>query len=569
MADKEIFDLKKLSSLKKENLPKMGNYVCVLPAAPPGIEESDNKQVGLNYTGKPGDASGIYFSLFFQLGKWGWTIKKADEWVEVHPTHKEYYERTMSTKQMLESTIKTGLTSAAQAVADYELMSHDLRRYREVLGYFNDKDEHSLKAMFVDQVDVHTDFPGQPMSLRSIAPRWPTVIADFMRLKEEDTDIQKVEKDLEVSKAEAVILVTKNKLYLNWKKTFRKVALDRYNILSGQVEARKKTISEYKEWLKPYISRFKMTKIGTERPGMRRNYLESFADVTGSSTFDNQIRVFTWKVLRTAEFRKPASEIKPPGNFSVYPYDDYVRNKIILDTKSGLASDDFYPWLRNPRKYCSKCKKYFPAGTTVCSKCKSIRLEDKFLADEMIEGKDGILDRWKRRDMGLDPYEIYYLFLDYDINRMGIRLPNGELEDITFNIHTSIISQNILLVKLLELECRNREIELYIDEMLGVKTEDQREISDLVMEEFPGIYGKEPPKINEYRKQIEDIRKGLDSYTKFFKKINLPNFGKLRFFKPGSYEKDFRERMSKNYSPVAGANFSEVVNFLKSKMGVS
>jgi crotonobetainyl-CoA:carnitine CoA-transferase CaiB-like acyl-CoA transferase len=36
--------------------------------------------------------------------------------------------------------------------------------YKEILGYFARKDEHALKAMFIDQVDVHTDLPGQPIA---------------------------------------------------------------------------------------------------------------------------------------------------------------------------------------------------------------------------------------------------------------------------------------------------------------------------------------------------------------------------------------------------------------------
>jgi hypothetical protein len=31
-------------------------------------------------------------------------------------------------------------------------MNHDIRKYKEILAYFNEKDEHSLKAMFIDQV---------------------------------------------------------------------------------------------------------------------------------------------------------------------------------------------------------------------------------------------------------------------------------------------------------------------------------------------------------------------------------------------------------------------------------
>jgi hypothetical protein len=555
--DKEIFDLAKIAYGINPNL--LGYYVCVTPVKPPGQEEDDNKGITIDYTGKPGTASSIYYSLFFQLPKWGWAIKKADEWIEVSPTHKEYYERTMATKQMLESTIKTGLTSAAQSVADFELMSHDLRKYKEILGYFNRKDEHSLKAMFVDQVDVHTDMAGQPISMRSIAPRWPTIIADFMRLKDEDDTPEKVQKALDISRAEAVILVTKNKLYKNWKEFFKSTAKERYELLRGMVEARRKTIQEYKEWLKPYIARFRMTKLGGERALARKTTLESFADITGISTFSNTIRVFAWRNLRVAEFKKPAAETVE--GFMVNPYDDYLRNNLILGEGYSLAK--IYPWLRNPRKYCPKCKKYFPAGIIECPQCGSIRLEDKTIADQIVYEK--ILPMWLRRENGLEPYELYYLFLDFNILRVGTRLPSGELEDITFNFKICVMSQNILLLKLLELECRSMELENYIDEMLGVRLE-EKEISEIVMEEFPELYPKK--KISGYKGYMKGVGESFGAYTSFLKKIKMPKLQMLRFFKPGPYEKDFKERITKQYSTVAGSHFVGVADFIKMKMGV-
>ena len=559
MTDKEIFDLAKIANIAGPNLPTLGYYVCILPVDPPGIEENDNKGIEINLTAKPGEASALYYGLCFQLPKWSWTVTKADEWIEVSPTHKEYYDRTIATKQMLESTIKTGLASAAQAVADYELMSHDLRRYREIMRYYENKDEHSLKALFIDQVDVHTDMPGQPISMRSIAPRWPTIIADFMRLSDDDDEPGKVQKKLDISRAEAVILVTKIKLYKNWKKTFLDVVKERYTMIRGQVEARRKTINEYKEWLKPYIARFKMTKLGGNRGGVRKSTLESFADITGISTFANNIRFFAWKVLRTAEPRRPAQEVKK--DFAENPYDDFLRNNLILGGGYSLAS--IYPWLRNNKKYCPKCKEYFSSGIMECSKCGSVNLEDKTLADQIVEEK--ILPMWKRREKGLDPFELYYLFLDFNVMRVGTRLPSGELEDITFFIKTCVLSQNILLFKLLELECRSMELEWYIDEMLGTSLE-EKSMKEIVMDEFPGLYPKK--KLSGSREYIKGLRESFNAYTDFLQKIKIPKFGNLRFFKPGPYEKDFRERISKQYSTVAGTNFIGVVNFLKMRMRV-
>jgi hypothetical protein len=221
MSDK-IFELGNLEGVPDNaaNRETLGLFVCIGPTRPSGLEEIHNRYSKLNFTGQPGTASEIYFSLLFHLPKIEWSIAKIDEWIEVSPSHREYYERTTSTKQALESTIKTGLASAAQSVADFELMSHDVRKYKEILEYFQSKDENVLKSMFIDQVDIHTDLSNQPIALRTIVSRWPTIIADFMRINDNDTEPDKIAKDYDISKAEAVVLATKNKLYQKWKKLF-------------------------------------------------------------------------------------------------------------------------------------------------------------------------------------------------------------------------------------------------------------------------------------------------------------------------------------------------------------
>lgn len=555
--DKPIFELGKMVNVKDPS--SLGLFLCSGPEKPPGIEENVNQCTELNFTGKPGAASALYYSLFFQLPKWGWNVAKVDEWIEVSPTHREYYERTASTKQMLESTIKTGLATAAQSVADYELMAHDLRKYKEILGYFAENDEHVLRSMFVDQVDVHTDMPGQPLSMRSIAPRWPTIIADFLSLSDEDDTIEKVIKKINISRAEAVILVTKNKLFVEWKKLFSEAAKGRYEMIRGLVGGRKKSIEEYRNWLKPYIARFRMTRLGGERAALRAESLKSFADITGMATFSNGVRLFAWRPFKTVEARKPAAETK--DDFVFNPYDDYIRDKFVLSPKTGLAKT--YPWLRNSRKYCFRCEEFLPSGVLQCPGCGSVSLADRTLADEIVEKQ--ILKAWKNREMCLDPYELYYMFLDFDVMRVGSRLPVGEIEDITFTIKNFVISQNVLLVKLLELKCREIELENYIDEMLGVRV-DEVELNEIIIKDFPKLAPKKD--ISDYKKFVKSLKDTSDAYTGFVKKVKSPQVKKFMFFKPGNYEKDMKDRLTKNYFTIAGAQFGAIVNFVKSQMGV-
>jgi hypothetical protein len=545
----------------------LGSFICSGPLKPVLHETKCNQVDELNYTGPPGKGSLVYFKMVFQLPKWFYNVEKPDEWIEVTPAHRQYYEQTMSQKQMLEGVIKTGLSSAASAVADYELISHDMRKYKEIMNYFSKKDEHSLKAMFIDQVDIHT---GEGMSMRTMAPRWPTIIADFIRLDSKDVDPDKIAKKLDIAKAEGVILATKNKLYLQWKELFGGAVRERFVLLRGLLEARKKTVGEYKKWLQPQIARYKLTRIGMERPAIRSAIFRTFGDVTGMQTFTNSIKIWAWKVLRPIESRRPPMVTKPGQKFVVYPYDSYIRDRFVLSNKTGLAQNKFFPWLRNPRKFCKKCgpsKGYHSADTHRCPECKSTILEDRFYADEIVTKH--LLPMWLRKEKFLHPDELYYNFVDIDILRLGTKLQVGELEDITFKMRNYVISQNILLVKLLELWCRDKELDRYIEEMLGVSL-DEKPIEELVKEEYPEMFGVEKEKIKGLDKFMKDMR-GMSA--SFKKSIPLPKrrIGPspgLQFIQPGPYEKDFYERITKQYLTVAGGWFNGLRDFLKDCMGV-
>jgi hypothetical protein len=199
-----------------------------------------------------------------------------------------------------------------------------------------------------------------------------------------------------------------------------------------------------------------------------------------------------------------------------------------------------------------------------CDECGSIRLEDKTYADEIVETQ--IIPAWIKRELGLDPRELYYMFLDFDIYRIGTRLQVGEMEDIIFYTKIFVLSQNALLVKILELKCRDIELERYIDEMLGIRF-DEKDISELVKEEFPGLFGK-PKELSGAQKYMKDMEKSFETYTGFFKGVKIPKAGNLIFFKQGPYERDLRDRITKHYCKYAALHLGVVTQFLKQKMGV-
>ncbi|MEM5814319.1 MAG: hypothetical protein QXD77_00705 [Candidatus Aenigmatarchaeota archaeon] len=539
----------------KAGSPYLGYYVCVGPVDPVSVEQGSNQQIEINYTGAPGTASGLYYALTFQLLKWQYNVVKVDEWIEVSPTHREYFERTLASKSALEGTIKEGLRSAAQAVADYELVKHDLRKYREIMDYLTavevakkEKDakkrhtkllsaEHALKSMYVDQVDVHTG----AMSLVEMArSRWPTVIADFYSLTEEDDTVDGIKDRLKISRAEAVVLKTKNTLFREWLKLFGGTVKDRYETLQSLVMAREKSIKEYQEWIKPYISRYKALKVGHERPELRKSALTSFADLTGQATFANVITIWAFKPYRAVEYKKMPHVVQ--GKFTIDPYDSWAK-LFIKDPKRGLASR--YPWLLNK-------------GSK----------EGNDVADDIVEK---LKAEWSSgKIFGLDPKELYYIFFEIVVTRLGLRLQVGELEDITFMIKTWVLSQNIMLVKLVEKECREREVERYIEEMLGLK-KGEKPAAELVKAEFADLMGtkvekKEP---GEMEKLASELRGAIAEITKVggaLGKAVSKESG--RFVKPGPYETDFSERITKQYLIPSGRMLGSLTNLLFTKMGV-
>ncbi len=435
----------------------------------------------IDFTGPPGSVAGIYYSLMFQLGKWEYQVHKADEWIEVSPVHAQYYQLTQKQKEELEGKIKQGLTSVSQSIADMELLMHDKRRYLEFLHYLgyrtpdglikadkkNEKrekeehghqeeemdelcfhedaaddkekeklkkertgrvDNHSLKAVFIDQVDMHT---GEGISMRSIVSRWPTLITDFMRMSDDDMDPEKVMNRLHVSRAEAVVLITKNKLYQEWKNLFGPEIKTRYVRINELVNARNASVEQYKEWLKPFIARHKLIEEGLGKSSVRGKMTTSFITSGGTATSSAKIVIYVWKDFIVPELYKSDAEMtaKMKAFNRLEPDDEWTKKHLIFGKEWGLVNK--YGWLTE--KWVEERKK------------------------EMF--KDG----W------LTPHKPYYSFFQITLDKTNIRMPTGEeLEDGVFDINMFLMSQNAAFCKMLELKARQQEIEHHIDKLLGV-----------------------------------------------------------------------------------------------------
>ncbi|RLI96551.1 MAG: hypothetical protein DRO99_04255, partial [Candidatus Aenigmatarchaeota archaeon] len=479
-------------------------------------------QMILDFTGLRGSGSNIYHSFIYRAPKWRYSVKKVDDFLYVSPVWAEFYNITLAQKQKLEQTIKTGLTSAAQAVADFELLSHDARRYKEIIDYFVEAektgDEHVLRSLFVDRVDAYT---GEGYSMVTMARRWPTIITDFIRMKDGWTDVNTIRKELDVAAAEATVLKTKNMLYQEWKKLFLPVVKERFARIENLANARKKSVDEYKEWLKPYIAKFKAMRELDENPSA----WVTDAYVTpgfGQSEAMVGTRLWIWKSISIVEKGKPPARLEyGKAKWEIHPYDDWVKAwKKLIEYKYEL------------------------------------RIED--------EDVEGVLSAALSKEgtqfevQQMYPEDLYYILFDihFILNLLRTPPPEGIESDnfMVMPITTYIMSQNALLLYILELKAKEKAMEHYVNEIIGAKSIEQ-EVLEEVEKRFKG------------EEETKSSRKGRLSGVG--RKLKVFTYGLIRLFvRPGPYEAVFYERVSKMYFRESGKDYKTIINFFKEKMQI-
>jgi hypothetical protein len=164
---------------------------------------------------------------------------------------------------------------------------------------------------------------------------------------------------------------------------------------------------------------------------------------------------------------------------------------------------------------------------------------------------------------------------------VDITPPEGvEMDNLMYYpIKIWVMSQNSLLIHLLELRARELWMNRYMDEIIGARGVEE-EIYKSVEEEFEekkankkeeeekeSFWGKIKPKY--YTKYPDD--KNLTEVEKINKSEFKPNrfMSFIRFFvKPGPYEPIIKERLSKMYFRASGFYFKQMVDVLEKAMGI-
>lgn len=501
-----------------------------------------NMDIVLNFTTAVGKCSRMYFSYVFQMPKWAFNVRKIGEAMEVSPTHVDAYNLFMGQRQKLEGQIKQGLASAMESVKDFELLAHDSRRYREILDYFKEgiKDEHVLRSMFIDRVDA---FTGEGYSMITMAKRWPTIITDFIRMgqvkyrgKKWTTD--NIARELDVTQAEATVLMTKDRLYKEWKKLFRPTVAERYARIEALVRARKKSIDEYKEWLKPYIARHKIMRETSEKPSTLVSH-PLIAPAFGMSFLATSVRLWVWKAFPIGEMRKPEARTYREIDgirWMIDPLDDFVREWV---------KKIEYRYKLEPGYYTEK--------------------NDKRIRDIL---RNSVITHAHQADRpvpAMVPSEFYYVLFDLNIERTIPKSPppaGGESEDLKINpMRTWIASQNILLLHLIELNAKDLAFDREVEEMLGVSR-----IENRLLEETKVLLGKKPKETEKKGSAARFVDSCKSGYKRAKNKL-YSKFGRA-FVRPGPYESSFHERVVKMYLVEVGGFYQQQVDFWKKRAGV-
>lgn len=529
-----------------------------------------------DFTGPPGYCSKVYLGISLQLPKWGYVRYKIDEWIFVSHMDRRRYELMIGERENLQNKIKAHLASIATAISDLELAKHDLRKYREFMSYFakiergkrlvkeKRKEEgerliregdQTLRAIFIDQVDVHT---GEGISLRSIAVRWPTIIADFMKLSDVDRDPKEIARKLKVSEAEGVVLATKNKLYLEWKKMFERNVRERYETLVRLVEARRNSVIEYRNMVKPLIARYKMITDALEKSEARLAIYKSFFRPDAQAFTLDGMKLWAWRAFAPVEKYKiyretPLDEI--PATKAGFTLKEVQELEKVLEGWKGKV-----PALPIPRAYDEILrgivknleKKY---GVPITPKDVYDAIQE--LANQYTAGLEGKTEgeTW--------PFSPYFVFIELNMDRLVYRFPDGtEFEDLDINpVRTYAKTQNIILGHILEIKARGKVLEREIDKLLGevaFKEDKGRwvRIETLLKEEFPDIYGEI---------KVEEKEEPKKKRGNFLEKINkvFEFFGwKLSFLRAkGPYEFAFFDRLTKYYFTFTGTEMAKVKEY--------
>lgn len=547
-----------------------------------------NMRTYLDLSSAPGVGSRIISPFFYYLGRNRFQRYKVYEWSEISPVHAQYYQITMQQKQQLETQIKQGLAGISTSMSDFDLLLHDQRKYREFIDYFEQiekgrktkneetvmKNEQTLKSIFIDQVDVHT---GEGIALKLIASRWPTIIVDFLKLKDDDADPKKIAEKLKVTEAEGVVLATKNKLYVKWKELFRETVLGRLSRISELVEARRRSVQEYRNFLRPVIERFRnIRELGETEEG-RRFLVESNwvrRAVSEAYSIDVQM-IWAWKGMSLPDLFKRAKEAFV-DEYELVKYPKFPKGfKEWLGTEMKTWSEEEKSQFKKINDYHTGIEpldKYVMAFIKTAESTYNVKLR----AIDILKARKWMMDDAK--SMGFTNWP-YFKVWEFKIVRGVTRYADGvEVENpMFFKFHPYLDTQNVILMRYIELTSKVMQDENFITDLLG-ETAEGKKIAAIIQERYPELTMKYPelfgtkfatrPTVTEKEMtKVTDVKnKAINTFTMAVKKMTAPMF---QFVKSAPYEINFENLITRQYfREIRDTMWVPANNYIRARWGI-
>ncbi len=499
--------------------------VCVNPAL---IDQT----VSLNNVALEGQAEIIYNVFIYRTAKWHYNVEKADEIILVTPVAPPALAPMLAQKERLEGHVKAGLASAAQAVADYELLKHDERKYREILDYFEmgKKDEHVLRALFIDRVDAYM---GEGYSMVTMTKRWPTIIGDFLKMRPEWTDTKVIREKLSVTNVEANVLKTKNELFKEWERLFFPDVRERYARIKNLLESRRRSVDEYREWLKPYLNKLKRIKEEAEIKDAASD-LTDILKMSFTPEGEVNAKLWFWKPIRPEEVGKP---LILQGWGEIPTFDDWVKEHIVaLEAKYDIELTERE--VKGVMESSMKGGRLYGKRSEIMMVYPAPKLDERFL---------------------------HYFFIDLDYVCQYKKGSTGPMvvEDQYWHFHPFLVSKNFMLFVLLELECKRIKMREEIEKLIGVSKEEEKWM-EKVKERYPWKHDEKAEKKKAAERWKKSWKESKGRWTKRRRRLKKVLKPLLRFFvKEGPYELNSAERISKTYGLYSGAQIEELRELIK------
>ncbi|HJW97320.1 MAG TPA: hypothetical protein VJ485_04125, partial [archaeon] len=285
---------------------------------------------------------------------------------------------------------------------------------------------------------------------------------------------------------------------------------------------------------------------GTERAG-DWSYVNNAFSTPGFGTMDawTYVRLWVWRPFQPVEAGKPEGFLGkgPKGKFMINPYDDFVKHWLGKINKSY--------GLKNSKD--------------------EIRDKD---VETILEDAVNPMKHEQAHSTPMESQSMYYLLFDMKVILSTLKSPppeGVEMDNLMFYpLKIWVMSQNSMLIHLLELEARKRWMNRYMDELIGARSVEEDVFKSVEVE-----LGEREKEKDEKKKEsrwgglkpryvsVADKKTGETD----FRPNRAMRF--VRFFvKPGPYEPIIFERLSKMYFRASGFYYKQMVDVIKTAMGI-